>query len=214
MKISKASFAGGFLAALGLLAASGAQALTLSYSATWNGSSYVVAGSGADTASVVPGSDFFGNAFASPTNPDFPALAGFGFQDSYIFTIPMGATANAVVSSISLGVLEVSNLQLRLFALPAEFDPVQSIGADCPGGCLADWSATVDLANVSYTVLDSLLLGAGSYVLEIRGDATGISGGSYSGVLNLAEVPVPGVAWLFGLAVAGLGWMRRRGPAV
>ncbi|MBW7930701.1 MAG: hypothetical protein H3C57_05270 [Gammaproteobacteria bacterium] len=213
MKILKASFAGGFLAALGLLAASGAQALTLSYSATWNGGSYVVAGSGADTVSVVPGSDFFGNAFATPTT-DFPAVAGFGFQDSYIFTIPVGATANAVVSSISLGVLEVSNLQLRLFALPAEFDPVLSIGAGCPGGCLADWSTTVDSANVSYTVLDSLLLGAGSYVLEIRGDATGISGGSYSGVLNLAEVPVPGVAWLFGLAVAGLGWMRRCVPVV
>jgi len=214
MKTLRASFAGSLLAALGLLAASGAQALTLGYSATWNGSSFVVAGSGTHTPAAVPGSDFFGNAFAAPTNPDFPAAGGFGFQDGYIFTIPVGATANAVASSISLGVLEVSNLQMRLFALPADFNPLQAIGADCPGGCLADWSTTVNSANVSYTVLDSLLLGAGSYVLEVRGDATGASGGSYSGVLNLAEIPVPGVAWLFGVAVAGLGWLRRRGPAI
>ena len=54
-----------------LCAATGAQALPLSYSTTFNGSVNVITGGGADTSEAVPGSDFFGNAFLAPTNPDF-----------------------------------------------------------------------------------------------------------------------------------------------
>ncbi|MCC7489922.1 MAG: hypothetical protein IT485_09815 [Gammaproteobacteria bacterium] len=190
-----------------------AQALPLSYSTTFNGSSNVITGGGAYTSEAVPGSDFFGNAFLAPTNPDFPAAASYGFYDDYVFTIGMDAIANAVSSSVSLGSLAVANLQLRLYALPMDFGGNKNPGGDCPGGCLADWSPTLTSANVTYSVMDPLLLAAGTYVLEVRGDATGASGGSYSGVLNLAAVPLPGVAWLFGLALGATGYWRRRRPA-
>lgn len=209
MAMPKSSQAASLLAAACLFGAPGAHALTLSYSTTYNGSIHVTTGSGTATAQTVPGSDFFGNAFPAPTNPNFPTAGAFGFYDDYIFTVPVGSVANAVSSSISLGSLEVGNLQMRLYALPVDFYPTSIIGAGCPGGCLADWGMTQSAGNVTYTVMNPVTLGPGSYVLEIRGDATGANGGSYSGVLNLAEVPVPGVAWLFGAAVLGAGWRRR-----
>lgn len=197
-----------------LCAATGAQALPLSYSTTFNGSVNVITGGGADTIEAVPGSDFFGNAFLAPTNPDFPAAPSYGFYDDYIFTIVEDAIANAVASSVSLGSLAVANLQLRLYALPVDFGGNKSPGGDCQGGCLVDWSPTLVSGNVTYTVMDPIALAAGSYVLEVRGDASGASGGSYSGVLNLAAVPLPGVAWLFGAALGVVGFWRRRRPAI
>lgn len=197
-----------------LCAATGAQALPLSYSTTFNGSVNVITGGGADTSEAVPGSDFFGNAFLAPTNPDFPAAASYGFYDDYIFTIAGDAIVNAVSSSVSLGSLAVANLQLRLYALPIDFGGNKNPGGDCLGGCLANWSSTLASGNVTYSVMDPIALAAGTYVLEVRGDASGASGGSYSGVLNLAAVPLPGVAWLFGAALGVVGFWRRRRPAI
>ena len=50
-------------------------------------------------------------------------------------------------------------------------------------------------------------------VLDIAGpDIRAIFGGSPSGTTNLVlqTVPVPAAVWLFGSALAGLGWVRRR----
>lgn len=212
--ISRALRAAALIPVAWLCAATGAQALPLSYSTTFNGSVNVITGGGADTSAVVPGSDFFGNAFLAPTNPDFPAAASYGFYDDYIFTIAEDAIVNAVSSSVSLGSLAVANLQLRLYALPIDFGGNKNPGGDCPGGCLADWSSTLASGNVTYSVMDPIALAAGTYVLEVRGDASGASGGSYSGVLNLAAVPLPGVAWLFGAALGVVGFWRRRRPAI
>jgi hypothetical protein len=192
----------------------GAQAMPLSYSTTYNGAINVTTGAGANTVQPVPGSDFYGNTFTAPTlNFVSPAAAtGFGFYDDFIFTIPVGAGSNSVTSSISIpGSLQISGLQSRLFALPLGYTG-GALGA-CPGGCIAVWGTTVAAANVTYTVLDPIVLGPGSYVLQIRGDATGAAGGSYSGVLNLTAVPVPAAVWLFGGALGGLGLLRRRSVA-
>jgi hypothetical protein len=188
-----------------------AQAMPLSYSTTYNGAINVTAGGGANTVLPVPGSDFYGNTFTAPTlNFAAPAAAtSYGFYDDFIFTIPVGAGSNSVTSSISIpGSLEITSLQARLFALPPGYTG-GALGA-CPGGCLAVWGTTVTAANVSYTVLNPIVLGPGSYVLQIRGDATGAFGGSYSGVLNLTAIPVPAAVWLFGSALGGLGLLRRR----
>jgi hypothetical protein len=202
------------LVAMSIFHISGAQAMPLSYSTTYNGSINVTTGAGANTTLSVPGSDFYGNTFTAPTlNFTAPAAAtSFGFYDDFIFTIPVGAGTNSVTSSISIpGSLEISGLQSRLFALPLGYTG-GALGA-CPGGCLAVWGTTVAAANVTYTVLNPILLGPGSYVLQIRGDATGAFGGSYSGVLNLTAVPVPAAVWLFGSALGGLGLIRRRSLA-
>ncbi|MDQ1303787.1 MAG: hypothetical protein QG595_1770 [Pseudomonadota bacterium] len=199
------------LVAISMFHVGSAQAMPVSYSTTFNGSINVTTGAGANTALPVPGSDFYGNTFAAPTlNFTAPAAAtGFGFYDDFIFTIPVGAGTNSVTSSISIpGSLQISGLQSRLFALPLGYTG-GALGA-CPGGCLAVWGAEVLAANVTYTVLNPTLLGPGSYVLQIRGDATGAFGGSYSGVLNLTAIPVPAAVWLFGSALGGLGLLKRR----
>ena len=199
------------LVAISMFHVGSAQAMSVSYSTTYNGSINVTAGAGTNTALPVPSSDFYGNTFTAPTlNFAAPAAAtAFGFYDDFIFTIPVGAGTNSVTSSISIpGSLEISGLQSRLFALPLGYTG-GALGT-CPGGCLAVWGTTVAAANVTYTVLNPILLGPGSYVLQIRGDATGAFGGSYSGVLNLTAVPVPAAVWLFGSALGGLGLLKRR----
>jgi hypothetical protein len=62
-----------------------------------------------------------------------------------------------------------------------------------------------------FTVLDPTTLTAGSYVLEIRGEVTGSSGGTYTGSLNLNPVPLPAALPLLlsGLGLLG-GWIRKR----
>jgi hypothetical protein len=47
-------------------------------------------------------------------------------------------------------------------------------------------------------------------VLEVRGDVTGTSGGSYAGTLNLQPVPLPAAAWLLISGFAGLVPLVRR----
>jgi hypothetical protein len=211
MTTFKAAITAAAFVAASMAGINSAQALTLSYSTTYNGAINVTTGGGANTPESVPGSDFYGNTFVAPTDPNFPTAPTYGFYDDYIFNITSAAGTNSVTSTINLGTLEVTNLQARLYALPGAFNPNTVPGGGCPGGCLASWSSTVTAANVTYTVLNYTgPLAPGSYVLEIRGDAVGANGGSYSGVLNLQAVPVPAAAWLFGSAVAGLGWLRRR----
>ena len=214
MSDNSLSMAAAALTAMSLFCIGSAQAMPLSYSTTYNGAINVTTGGGANTVLPVPGSDFYGNTFTLPTNPNFPTASSYGFYDDFIFTIPVGAGSNSVTSSISIpGSLEISNLQARLFALPGAYSPNSMPGAPCPGGCLAVWGTTVVAANVTYTVLNPIVLGPGSYVLQIRGDATGASGGSYSGVLNLTAIPVPAAVWLFGSGLGGLGLLRRRSLA-
>ena len=51
---------------------------------------------------------------------------------------------------------------------------------------------------------------AGSNTLEVKGITSGAFGGNYKADLALSEVPIPGAALLFGSALAGLGYVRRR----
>jgi PEP-CTERM motif len=60
------------------------------------------------------------------------------------------------------------------------------------------------------TVLNPTTLAAGTYVLEIRGDVTGSSGGTYSGELNLNPVPLPAALPLLLSGLGLLGFARKR----
>jgi len=56
------------------------------------------------------------------------------------------------------------------------------------------------------------LLGSGSYIVEISGDAIGLAGGTYSA--SVAAVPLPPAILLMGSAVVGLTAVGRRNRKV
>ncbi len=191
--------------ALGLCVAANAAQIPPSYSTTAGGTT----GPGTNYVLGPPGVNY-GNTF---TTDQSGALigTGFGFYDDIIFTVS-GVNASSVTSTIDLGnLVQISGLQVRLFnyagntTLPVFGSPA--------GGAIDAWSTPISSGPVSGTisVIPTTLLNPGTYVLEIRGTATGSLGGNYSGVLNLAPVPLPaGLPLLLsGLSALGFGLRRR-----
>jgi hypothetical protein len=165
----------------------------------------------------VPGSFAYTHSFNAPTStiPGSPG-AGFGFYDDFVFQISSAST-NSVTSTIDIpGYLGINGLQVRLYNAAGNSFPVLGAPVGCPGvGCtLIDaWSTAIPVgygSTLTYAVLPTTVLSAGTYVLEVRGNVVGLAGGSYSGVLNIAPVPVPATLWLFGSALAGLVAVRRK----
>jgi hypothetical protein len=159
---------------------------------------------------AIPGSFFYGHGYGSPTMPiEGPPPPGFGFYDDYVFSIA-GATANSITSTIDLGTLQVSDLQVRLYGLAGNELPTFGVPS---GTVYSAWSTPISGHGLSgrFAVIPDTVLGAGTYVLEVRGNVTGANGGSYSGTLNLQPVPLPAAAWLLisGMALLGVGVKRR-----
>jgi hypothetical protein len=167
----------------------------------------------------VPDTFFYGKSFTTPT-PYISNVANgttYGFVDTYVFTITSAQTTS-VTTTVNLGDLYgITNLQERLYAWSGT---PYSTGTP-PGGSIQGWT-TVNPAGPGVTISNAVInqtgLAAGTYALEIRGNASGLAGGSYSGVLNLgvvpAVVPVPSAIWLFGSALAGLVGVRRKKQSV
>jgi N-acetylglucosaminyldiphosphoundecaprenol N-acetyl-beta-D-mannosaminyltransferase len=131
------------------------------------------------------------------------------FYDDYLFSISP-SSVSAITTTMSLGnLLGINNLQTRLYS-----GTVTTTGV--PSGLLEAWSNSIAISGSGYSgtveVLSPITLGAGNYVLEVRGDVVGTAGGSYTGVLNIS--PVPEIAeWsmlLIGLGVIGFVAARRR----
>lgn len=174
-------------------------------------------GAGATTATPVPGSYDYSHtvttanaAFTLPGSVSGSYPLGFEFYDDYVFTVT-GAVANSVTSTISMGaLLGISNLQARLFQLTT---PLPYIGPPPSGTLIQAWGAAFSCGtgcSGETVVLANTVLNPGTYVLELRGIVSGSLSGSYGGALNLTPIPVPAAAWLFGSALAGMGWLRRR----
>jgi hypothetical protein len=187
-----------------------ADVIQLSYSATASGT----VGSGTNTALPVPGSHTYGNSHGSLTTPVYTTVGGqsYEFYDDYVFTIA-GATANSLTSSINLGnFLGLDSFQVRLYELDGN-TPLPRFGAVAGGTLIQAWSMPINYSpgmTGLMAVISEQVLGPGSYVLEVRGNVNGQFGGSYSGVMNLAPVPLPAAAWLLLSALGGLGMMSRR----
>ena len=144
-----------------------------------------------------PASVFYGDSFGAPLNP---------MDDYFTFSIP-DASVDSITSTISLGsYLGIDSLQARLYS-------------GTPGsssGMLQAWSTAIPISMSGYSgtvaVISPITLGAGNYVLEIRGDVSGTNGGSYAGVLDVSPVPEPG-EWpllLSGFGLIGFIATRRR----
>jgi hypothetical protein len=217
---------------VGCLLFGGAHAATLpiSYQTTNNGSvigpSYgnVTTGSGVSTALPVPSTWNYGQSFAPTTNlikdsvgNPIGGVSGpnYTFYDDYLFSVT-AADLSSVTSTINLGsptgsVLQISNLQVRLYSgtTPTLGNPGPSL--------ISAWSSSQTIVpgiTADFQVLNTTLA-AGNYILEVRGNVTGAAGGSYSGVLNVANVtttpvPVPAAVWLLGSALVGMASISRR----
>lgn len=198
-----------------VLALSGTQVFAATLNISYNQTAAGIAGSGIITDATVANTYNYGNSYGSLSTTLYTPATGpsagvnFEFYDDYVFTIG-GATVNSVSSTINLNnIFTIDNLQARLYnattqaSLPVLGSPV--------GGAIEAWSSQIGPGgNITVSVLDNVLLGAGTYVLELRGSVSGTAGGSYSGVLNVAPVPTPGAFWLFGSSVLGTLTMRRR----
>ena len=154
------------------------------------------------------GTAFYGDSFTAPTTEI--GTTSYGFYDDYAFTIAT-SSADSVTTTIDLGSqYQISNLAVRLFST-SSYDLFAHAGSPSyypiSGEIDATWSGSSD----TISVVD---LSAGTYVLEVRGTATGMSGGSYSGVLNVTPVPLPLSLPLALSGIVSLGALlgiRRRG---
>lgn len=206
------------------LSHSGAWAATLALDSSWrsldgiNITSWDGPNSGSPNVLTVPGSYDYSHTIGASNAPfTIPGSVsgtyplGFEFYDDYIFQVT-GAVANNVTSTISLNnLLGLSNLQARIYSyttLP-QIGPVGGLVAQswgtmfsCGTGCSGE-----------QVIVNNTLLAPGTYVLEIRGIVTGTVSGSYGGALNVAPIPVPASAWLFGSALGIIGLARRRRAA-
>jgi hypothetical protein len=167
---------------------------------------------GTNSSLAVPGSYTYGNTFAGGVGSSLVGGTTSGFFDDYVFTIS-GATANSVTSTINLGdTLAINGLQVALF----NYTSGQSVPISGPA-LVTGWSTAFDSGGVGTTisVISPTTLAPGSYALEVRGTVAGTAGGSYSGTLNLAPVPLPPGLPLFlsGLGALGLWGRRRLAPA-
>jgi hypothetical protein len=135
----------------------------------------------------------------------------FGFIDSYVIDVP-AAESNASAFSLDLAPSQgLQDLALRLYAYgPSTYsigNPTSpalawSSGSNAPGG--------IGMSSVSLPLGD---LAPGLYVLQVAGLETGTAGGSLSGQIGLAPVPVPGTLPLLlggGFALLGMVFRVRR----
>ncbi len=191
--------------------------LDLNYTATYDGSSIVnnVANSIINTPpatsvstythtlptllNTIPGSI---NAINNPN--------GSEFYDDYVFTIG-GSNLSAITATIDLGtVFQITDLNARLFSWNGTTEQSSQTVTIGPVATLYQaWTQAVGSGEVA--VINQTGLAAGTYVLQIRGNVSGSSGGTYVGQLQVTPVPLPAA---LPLLISGLGLLsgaiRRR----
>jgi hypothetical protein len=166
-------------------------AMALSYQETASG----IIGTGAVSVLPTPGSYVYADSFASPSGGNIGVGTEYGFYDDFLFQIS-DASVDAITSTINLSggssdLLAIDDLSVRLYSISGNAPPVLN---NPNGGAIDGWSTPVNAGPGTTAVINVLpwtALQSGTYVLEMRGTVTGSAGGGYSGVLNVAPVPVP-----------------------
>ena len=214
---SGARFVGGVLCGfvwLALSAAAHAGTLTLTCELLSTGPS----GSCATATSYgVPGQYNYVQSFSSSTGstpisgsninagPVYGSLGSAGFIDDYTFNIAP-AQADVVTATINLaGQFSITNLFARIYSLTAN---PGGLALTTPAGAV-DYGTIVTSGSATEVVINPITLTSGSYVVEITGSSSGSLGGSYTGTLNLSQVPVPlpGSLSLFLSGLLLFGWL-------
>jgi hypothetical protein len=208
------------VSAAALVHVNAAHASSLALNCTEYASSDVPVGCTTGTTPSVlstPGAYTYGNASLLPasssggiiTGSAYPSgYTGASFYDAYVFTIG-NSQGDSISSTINLGsAFQIGNFEERLYSYTGTAPTVGAIS-----GALDFWTLPAGSTG-TVAVLPSTVLPAGTYVLEVRGDVTGSSGGSYSGTLQLSPVPLPAAAWLLLSGIVGLvlvGFVRSSG---
>jgi PEP-CTERM motif len=168
----------------------------------------------------VPFTVSYGDSFNAPQAAVGTSL--YTFTDAYTFTIGGAAAYESFTATINLGnVLNIANFQAALFnGTPLAAPVFPGTGAGSHIGFTGSTSGAVtglawNSGSGGFITLSAPSLAAGSYTFEVRGKVSGLAGGSYAGVMNLAPVPeASSTALLFaGLGVFGVVAVRRRGQA-
>lgn len=136
-----------------------------------------------------------GDTFNTPQNQ---------FTDDFIFSIP-AASVYSVTSTFSMAnIFDIANLQSSLYS------GTPDTGVLVEGGVVNQVSGPGFSGTI--VVIDPITLQSGNYFLQVSGDVTGTSGGSYTGVMNISAVP-EAKEWallLSGLGLIGFIAARRR----
>jgi hypothetical protein len=166
---------------------------------------------------AVPGQYTFTDTFStqqSPTqNLGTSSVGAYDFQDSYQFTVGSSASGDTLLASLSLGTLfNITNLQFRLYQVAS--GTTQPIVGGLPAGSTLV-TAWMGLAPGDNSMTASFSgIQSGTYMLDVAGIASGTSGGSYIGSVDLQPVPLPAALWLMLSGLGGLGALvRKRGAA-
>jgi hypothetical protein len=214
-------------AILGVAAGGLASAATLDLTDT-----VTATGTGAGQTYTVTPSGLPGNAIISPTttfnlgntlnlsssntnfNLDPPYSLGangsggpWNFQDDYAFSTTGATVQSALITLTST----LSDLQARLiYAAGNTATSADPILGPPPGGTVVDSWQTLTLGGTSITDTLATPFAPGSYILQVRGEATPGGSSSYGGAISFTAVPVPAALPLLLSGVAALGVLGRR----
>jgi hypothetical protein len=150
-----------------------------------------------------------------------PSATGAGgpwnFEDNILFS----TNGAAVQAEASATLTNVTDLQARVIllanpnngGLPFDITSASSAQALLGGNTVVTiedgWTNFANpLLGVDYTGTLPNSLAAGSYILQIRGEA--MAGSSYSGTIDFSPVPIPATVWLVVSGLAGLGVVLAR----
>ena len=171
-------------------------------------------GTSSTSAFVSQGYEFWGSSFPGPIPDGLPseivtgssgtnsleAFNGWGGQDSY------GANVSIRMNREDDGAFAIHSLDLLLAGCASggvSCNGSESISGTLAGGGAADLSGAVGTGDWLNLV---------SVTFAATGDGFGYGSGTIAQIdnVNVSAVPVPAAVWLFGSALAGLGWMRRK----
>lgn len=156
----------------------------------------------------------YSNGFGAPQTPITGTSGTYSFYDDYVFSI-LGSQADSITSTINLASggfnIDLKNLDVQLFNF-SNSNTLPYLSGNGMGDADGVTSVKISAGGTGTTEVlrTTSPLNAGTYVLQVRGLVDGSNGGTYTGSLNIAPVPLPAAGLLLLSGLAGLGFMGRR----